>query len=478
MASKKKLTADNLEQLGPRRLAELLMDIAGQDAATKRRLRLELAVRAAPEVIAGEVRKRLVQLARGRSFLDGRKIRGHLADLETERRMIVDQVAKIDAAEALELMWRFMDLAGPTQERCDDSNGVIGDVFAAACRDLAPLAQAAKPDPVALADRVFEARNDNGHGQYDELIAILAPALGGEGLDHLKACFLELSKVPVEKPAEKDRTVIGWGPGGRLYRDEIEARSRQRRIRLALQEIADAQGDVDAFAAQYDEAAKKAPGIAAEIAGRLVAAGRAAEALAALDAADYRRSDFPDFAWEDARIAALDALGRGDDAQALRWGCFERWLSDRHLRAYLKRLPDFDDLEAEERAFDHAERSPKPLQALAFLVAWPALERAERLVIRRAATLDGDRYETLTAAADALAAKHPLAATLVLRAMIDFALTKSRYGRYKHAAQHLMECARLAGSVTDFGTFETHEAYAARLKSEHGYKSSFWSLIA
>jgi hypothetical protein len=41
--------------------------------------------------------------------------------------------------EALELMWRFMDLAEGVHERCDDSNGAIGDVFRDACRDLGPL---------------------------------------------------------------------------------------------------------------------------------------------------------------------------------------------------------------------------------------------------------------------------------------------------------------------------------------------------
>ena len=43
VASRKTLSADNLETLGARRLAELLMDVAKQDARTARRLRLELA---------------------------------------------------------------------------------------------------------------------------------------------------------------------------------------------------------------------------------------------------------------------------------------------------------------------------------------------------------------------------------------------------------------------------------------------------
>lgn len=478
MASKKTLTAENLEALGAKRLAELLMDIAEGDAAVKRRLRLELAARAAPETVAAEVRKRLGQISRARSFVDWRKVRDLAADLEAQRRAIIDQAAKIDAAEALELMWRFMGLAESVHERCDDSNGVIGDVFRGACRDLGPLAELAKPDPVALADRVFEALNENDYGQYDHLIETLTPALGGKGLDHLKTRFVELSKTPVERPPEGQRKVIGWSAGGPMYEDEIKARSRESTIRLALQEIADAQGDVDAFIAQYDDKTRKVPKIAAAIARRLLAAGRAEEAIETIEAAEHRRGGWPDFDWEDARIEALDALGRGDEAQAARWSCFERALSVEHLRAYLKRLPDFDDVEAEERALDHAERYESLLQALAFLVSWPALDRAARLVTERAGELDGDHYEILSPAADALAGKHPLAATLVLRAMIDFTLAKARSSRYRHAARHFLECASLASSVTDFGAFETHEAYAARLKAEHGRKSGFWSLIS
>ena len=74
------------------------------------------------------------------------------------------------------------------------------------------------------------------------------------------------------------------------------------------------------------------------------------------------------FAWEDTRIDTLEALGRSDEAQELRWTCFKRSLSAPHLRAYLKRLPDFDDMEAEEKALDHAQRFHNRLAALSFLV--------------------------------------------------------------------------------------------------------------
>jgi len=37
--------------------------------------------------------------------------------------------------------------------------------------------------------------------------------------------------------------------------------------------------------------------------------------------------------------------------------------------------------------------------------------------------------------------------------------------------------AELSSEIQDFGRFEPHDAYEARLRREHGRKSSFWSLI-
>lgn len=62
--------------------------------------------------------------------------------------------------------------------------------------------------------------------------------------------------------------------------------------------------------------------------------------------------------------------------------------------------------------------------------------------------------------------------------MIDFTLTKARSARYRHAARHLRDCASLAPTIADYGAFETHEAYVARLEARHGRKSGFWGLVS
>jgi hypothetical protein len=437
LASKKTPNADNLEALGALRLAQLLMEISEGNATARRRLRLELAAAESPAELAKEIRKRLATIARSRTFVDWQSRKSLIDDLEAQRSAIADQVGKRMPAEGLDLMWRFLDLANPVLGRCDDSNGTISGVFQAAVGDLGMLAQSTAADPKQLGDRMFNSLTRNEYGQFDGLIPSLQTALGPAGLEHLKQRMIALSAEPVKKPPAKERKPIGWGPN--LYADELAEHSRASTVRLALLEIADAQGDVDAFIAQYDEQVRKVPKVAAGITRRLLAAGRGEEAWRTIEASEHKRSGWPDLEWEDARIDVLEAFGRGDEAQAARWSCFGRSLSTRHLREHLKRLLDFDDFEAEERALGYAERYGDLLRAVSFLISWPVLGRVASIVSQRAKELNGDHYEILTPAAEAVAARYPLAATLLLRAMIDFSLTQSRFSRYGHAARHLRE---------------------------------------
>lgn len=487
MASKKTLNALNLTALGAERLAELLIEISMGDAAAKRRLRLELAgVEGATEV-AREIRKRLTTISRSRAFVDWDKVKVLAGDLENQRRAIVAHVAPGDPVEALDLMWRFMGLAGSVFDRCDDSSGKVGGVFRRACEDLSALAAAAKPSAPELAERTFSALCDNDYGQFDGLVRNLAPSLGVEGLTQLRQRVTDLSDAPTQKPSKGERVVVAWSSNGPLYADQLKSSSRRTMVRLALADIADALGDVDAYIGQYDERARSSPAIAARIAERLLAVGRAQEALAAVEFADGvpegraaaligRRALLNDDL-EAVRVTALDALGRGEDAQVARWAWFEHNLSAQALRDQLKRLPDFDDVEAEEKAMLMAAAHADPHSALSFLAAWPALAQAAEMTIRRATEIDGDRYEVLTPTAEALSAKYPLAATLLLRAMIDYALERARSSRYRHAARHLQECESLSASVTEFGAFNNHSDYVAKLRAAHGRKAGFWGLV-
>jgi hypothetical protein len=196
VAARTTLNAKNLEALGPGRLAELLIEISSGNAAVKRRLRLELARTQSPGALANGVRKWLSSIARSQSFVDWKGIRALADDLDTQRRAIVETVAEADPSEALDLLWRFMALAPSIFERCDDGSGTVIGVFHEACGDIGDVALMAEANPTTLADQAFAALIANDYGQFDQLIAVLAPALGQTGLEHLKQRMVDLSNRP------------------------------------------------------------------------------------------------------------------------------------------------------------------------------------------------------------------------------------------------------------------------------------------
>jgi hypothetical protein len=546
MANKTSLNAKNLEALGTARLAELLMDLCQGNAAAKRALRLALAEQGGAADVAQQVRKRLATIARSGSWLDKRRRDELLADLERQRLAIVGPIAGHDGELAMELLWRFLDLAESLLDRCDDSDEAALGLFHLVSADLGRVACLAQPAPATLADQVAVALLDNDYGQYDQLIPHLSEALTPEGLLHLRqlleakrppspaqadqedeledlldselsddelleqldlldvdAGFLYIFDFDSKYEPEVDETIVdktidaGFDSTSEPNDDEAldanlepdfddesdpDVSEHRQVVRLAMLAIADALGDADGYLAEFRDhhpVALKLPGIAARVAGRLTAAGRAADALLLLEAAEpyLQRRPASYLDWLDARIAALEALARPGEAQALRWSCVEHLLSIRHLRDYLKALPAFEDVEAEERAFDLVLAYPNFHLALQFLHQWPDQRRAARLILARHLELNGDSYELLTAVAEALAAQQPLAATLCLRAMVDYSLEMSRSSRYKHAVRHLATCDVLAIKIRDWAGHDNHATYRDRLGLTHHQKYGFWEAL-
>lgn len=467
MASKKVVNHANLEALGAERLAAILLELGAEDVAVKRRLRLELSTEAGPEAVAADIGKRLATLRQARSFVDWHKQSALVKDLDLQRQLVVEKVAEDRPGLALELMWRFMGLAAPILNRVDDSRGDVGGVFRQACRDLGMIAVRASPEPARLADQVFDAVTSNGYGEYDQLVEVVLPAMREAGIARLK---------------ERLTTGLATRPGTKSSCDVTAGA-----LRRALQDIADHEGDVDAFIKH--ESDRHSPPRAAAVATRLLAAGRAEEALCALEGgapAEHSACDLEETwtfgsagggedAWNQAWVAALLAAGRVEEAQRFRWARFEARLDAGQLRAYLKALPDFEDVTAERKALDHALAFSHFEMALVFLVEWKALREAGRLVLGRSREIDGNLYFVLDPAAKALEGKEPLAAVLLRRAMIEDTLKGAKTTRYRHAARHLLECRSLEPDIVDHSRFETHEAFVARLRAHHGRQPGFWS---
>jgi len=456
LAARTTLNATNLETLGVSRLATLVLELADGDAAAKRRLRLELAGRHDPGEVARTVRQRLTTVARARGRLDVERQRDLARDLDAHRRALVDHLAPHRPGEALDLMLRLVELKPRLLERCTWLDDATADLLTAAVGELPALVDSVGPPFTDLADRLARAVVDDGWGGATALLESVVPRLDAGGRVRLRE---RLEAARAEEPAPT--------------RHELDA---ARGVVRALTLLADVEGDPDAYAAIFDTEQRRHPLIAARLARRLLDAGRAEAAAATLAEAPAEARRWPERDHVEADV--MEALGDVAGAQARRWARFAETLDADPLRTYLKRLADFDDVEAEKRAFAHVQTFAQVHAALAFLMTWPAPREAAKLIVARAEELDGDRWELLSPAAEALGEKHPLAATLLRRAMIEATLTRKRTTRYGHAARHWRACGELAGRIADVGRFETDATFRRRIEATHGRKTGFWSRVA
>ncbi|MDO9609495.1 MAG: hypothetical protein Q7J26_13310 [Brevundimonas sp.] len=363
-ASPKRLNAASLASLGADRLGELLMQAADGDALLKRRLRLVLAAEAGIEPLTAELDKRLTALAVGRVRVSWRKRPDLLRDLDMLRRAVVEDLAPVAPVAALDRMIDWFDLFRGLTLRVKDPRGDMTAAFEAAAPDLWTAAQAALSDEAAI-DR-------------------LAAAIERHPLDYARWIGAAGEALTPEL--------------ARALLNRLDIASGARGLRTAIRRLADRAEDLDLWLSLATPDEKGAPDFAAAAARRLLAAGRVVEARQALEAAlkptaANRRFTFgrspsagpPTLtpAWEAASIDLLDAEGRKAEAQDLRWAMFERDLSAPALRTYLSRLPDFDDVEALDRALAHAAAYADFETALGFLMDWPAHREAAALVERR-----------------------------------------------------------------------------------------------
>ena len=363
-AAPKRLNAVNLALLGADRLGELLMQAADADAILKRRLRLVLAAQAGPDLLALELDKRLAVIAASRARVSWRKRPDLLRELEILRQAVVDDLAAADPVVGLDRMIGWFDLFRGLASRVKDQKGAGAAAFEAAAPDLWTLAARAVEREAGAADRLAQAV-ERQPLEYARWIAA-----GGEAMTRALA---------------------------RMLLDRVDATSGVRGMRTVLRRLADRADDLDLWLSLVTPDERGSPDFAAVMAKRLLIADRVAEARHALEGAlspspANRRFTFgrspqqtPRLtpAWEAASIDLMEAEGRKEEAQDLRWRLFERDLSAPVLRAYLARLPDFDDVEALDRALAHAATHADFETALGFLMDWPAHREAAALVERR-----------------------------------------------------------------------------------------------
>ena len=402
-ASLKKVTPENLALLGMERLTALLVEAAESRPDLKRRLRMELAAEQGADHLALELDKRLSALQTGKAKVSWRQRPAFIRELEGLQALIAKRLADLDRPAALERLWLFMALAKPVYGRVRDREPELDRVFNLAAEALGELLR--KADPGALAAALVDAM-------------ILQPVRWTYWLPAISIdadpC---LASTSLRLLAARSGAKPSWMP--------------------LIRQLADAANDVDAYISTYTPAALRTPAAAVEVARRLLAAGQIEAAGKRLECAQSIAPKFPtwgaasktaepDFDWESVWIDFLEKSGRLDEAQQARWASFERTISAERARAFTQRLTGFDDVEAESKAFELAARHPAFEVGLRFLMNWPALSDAARMVAARSSELSINSEE-VELWASRLRARYPAAAETLLRTAAALAFRRREF---------------------------------------------------
>ncbi len=453
----KKLSKQKLKALGVDRLADMLFEIADKDEAVEKRL---LIATASDSDRLAKVRSQISGLKRTKKFYDWRSI----DKLSEKIELLIEAIGQLDvpAKKGFQLVVSFYETDNAVYGNCDDSSGIIGDLYKYDARNLLIRFGSQCDDKPWLAEQIFQLSQTDDYGVRNGILSAACEFLPESETRKLIGRYCELGAELDEKEDTDDQ----WSrPSCRYW--------------TAAEELAAGIGDGPLYEMTKKEAWGKADFNAAawnEIAELYLKSGNAKTALKKLD--NIQSDDhFKSYETEKLRIAIHRELGNSKEVAAILRRKFLRSpssktfaeLADVMTKSTLK-------LVIKEMTTKFNDSPDLDLSFLEFALSDLDLKTAERYLFERVEKIDGERYYKLPdLAKEFVTQDSPLAATLILRALSDSILARGVSKNYKIAVGYIRRMDVLAKSVSDWRQFEDHSVYVAGLRENHARKSAFWS---
>ncbi|ATE58715.1 DUF6880 family protein [Thauera sinica] len=285
-------------------LIELLLDVAQRDD----RLYQSLLLKAEQVVGGGNVvqvfRRAIDEASSIHGFIDYREVGTFAGNIDQIATLLAELLKPDTAAVLVELAEYAIECVEHAMEQVDDSNGEIGCIVCRLGEMHLQACTMAKPDAIALAERLFRLETILPFGLCSFDAATYRSALGKKGLQRYRELVeAEWSKI---KPRTDDK---GYD-------------ARRAVITRIMERLAEASGDIDELVAIKSKDLSSSYRYLG-IAETLAKAGRADDAL---EWAERGLKAFPDSPHNDLRdflVAIYLKRERKDEALQLTWVQFE-----------------------------------------------------------------------------------------------------------------------------------------------------------
>lgn len=450
-----------LASLGAEKLADILLDEAQANKALKLRLQAALAGAGGSDKIIARIDKRLDQIERSASRITANRARELAAELGGLVRTISGEL-RDDPVAAAERMVRMMAVLLGIMRRLYDRSAKIEklgeEIDTATVSMIAALTPAHQVRLVPVLDKV---RGQDRYGELGDIFSRLIPVLEPDAANEWR----QLLERGLGKDKDQVR-VLNLLQALAMKRKDFDEAMRLEELKPELHQ--------DSFGlAQYlFEAGRFEPA--------LEWVRRRPKGMRVVDVNGVRGAVGPEFGMGERKLLEadiLERLKRRDDAQALRWREFVETFEPAVLRTYISKLDDFAEFEEMDKAFNLVMGDKDIHKALWFLIHWPKLDLAAKLVVDNARNWDGRHYKILSEAAELLADEQVAAAIVLYRALVDDILRRGVSEAYLAAASYIASMDYLTEQSGGSISRAEHEDYMRKLRTRHGKKYSFWSLV-
>lgn len=453
---------DKLKALDHDSLVDMLVELSQESNDNKKFITSLLATRN-PKELYSILNKEITAIKNGRKFIGYYESDAFSSKLYSIQSRIDRYLVKQSPDLALKLCKRLIEIDEKIFERADDSGGYIGCFYDALFETLDKAMANTNEKPDDIADYILEVYFNDSYGNRGSII------------DHLKECLTNEVIQSLEKKTPQIQQTQNSKPATTFSSKDIDERIKNNQIIHIHKKIADKQKDIDKYIKLSEIAGMQSHDIC-EIAKRLNNDFRSEEAIQWLSkiADDDQRSNTRDTLM----IEAYMLEGDTDKAKTVIWDRFKRHLDVDDYLHYLK-LASADEKEtAKIEALNIARAEKYISKSFEFLHQINEYDAIETLFHERESEVNGSDYYVYRKLSTNLHkhGKH-LVAALLRRKLVESVLDRARSKSYRYAASDLKLSGDYAAEVKDWGDYASHDIFIEKLKTDHGRKYGFWSLI-
>jgi hypothetical protein len=403
----------------------------------------------APKDDVKRIKSAISGLKRARKFVpwnESDELADKLVELLDDLKSAID-----DPKTGVELLVQFYKTDEASIERCDDSNGTVGDVYQCDAAELFASYAARLENKQWLADLLFELIRDDEYSVRQALIDCAA--------DYLPEPVLRMMVERFENAA------VGNGVDyvKRHWLGLVESIARQLK-------------DAPLFEKSRLACSKPVPIDCFDIARAYYDADDAKSALAWMER--IPAGEIHGMAQRDAFMRDLyGKLGEQEKQIELASRVFRNNRSVDSLKDLLKIIGKSEKEKVISGEVDLilVEKQLSITNAI-FLVKTGRVGEAEAYLLARREKLDGDDYGSLLPLAKSMEKNGmALCASAIYRALLDSILRRVISKIYPHGVRYLKKLDALAAAISDWKGVEPHSSYLENLRKVHARKYSFWS---